>query len=274
MIDVVITGASRGIGRALALRLAAPDRRLVLVARDEARLSEVAREVEQRGGKAAVIPGDIGSLDASRALGERLANEVSGGATLIHNAGLWPSRRVVGEGGFEASYVVNFLGPLALQGPLIEKNRLSRIMLVSAGLLVKGRFDSERTPRGDDFSAFRTYATTKLCLASAMRDVAALHPEIDVVILHPGVVRTDLGARGGLLGAVLSLIKRTWESPETCADRLARILDRPRWSTSGSAAWLVEEAQQPWPAVLEDDVTRRSVREAAASGLAAVEKAP
>jgi NAD(P)-dependent dehydrogenase (short-subunit alcohol dehydrogenase family) len=273
MVDVVITGASRGIGRALALKLAAPDRHLVLVARDQARLAEVAAEIERRGGEARVICGDMGSVDGARALGKRLAERLTKGATLIHNAGLWPSRRVIGEDGFEASYVVNFVGPLALQQPLIEAGLLSRIMLVSAGLLVKGRFDPERTPRGDDFSAFRTYATTKLCLASAMRDVAAGHPEIDVVILHPGVVRTDLGARPGLLGAILSLVKRTWESPETCADRLARILERPRWSNARGAAWLVEEKDAPWPAVLEDDVTRRLVREAAASGLA-VGKAP
>ncbi|NUO47926.1 MAG: SDR family NAD(P)-dependent oxidoreductase [Polyangiaceae bacterium] len=274
MVDVVITGASRGIGRALALKLAAPDRKLVLVARDEARLGEIAAEIERRGGKAAVVTGDLGSIAAARDVGDRLARQISEGAILIHNAGLWPNRRVVGGDGFEASYVVNFLGPLALQAPLIERSLLSRIMLVSAGLLVKGRFDRDRTPRGDDFSAFRTYATTKLCLASAMRDVAARHPEIDVVVLHPGVVRTDLGARPGLLGAILSLVKRTWESPEACADRLARILERPRWSSANAAAWLVEENDQPWPAVLEDDVTRRLVREAAASALEPVEKAP
>lgn len=274
MVDVVITGASRGIGRALALRLAAPDRRLVLVARDAPGLAEVAADVARRGGNAVVVPGDLGSIGAARTLGDRLADQLAERATLIHNAGHWPSRRVVGEDGFEASYVVNFLGPLALQAPLIDRRLISRIMVVSAGLLVKGRFDRDRTPRGDDFSAIRTYATTKLCLAAAMRDVAADHPEVDVVVLHPGVVRTDLGARPGLLGAILSLIKRSWESPETCADRLARILERPRWSSAGGAAWLVEENEQPWPAVLEDDVTRRSVRDAAASGLAAVEKAP
>ena len=47
-----------------------------------------------------------------------------------------------------------------------------------------------------------------LCFALAMRDVAAAHPELDVVVLHPGVVRTDLGARTGPLGWLLSLVKR------------------------------------------------------------------
>jgi hypothetical protein len=98
-----------------------------------------------------------------------------------------------------------------------------------------------------------------------MRDVAAEHPEIDVVVLHPGVVRTDLGARTGVLGALLSLAKRRWESPETCAARLVRILERPRWSPPGDARWLVEEAEQPWPDVFEEPGTRRSVTAASAA---------
>ena len=97
------------------------------------------------------------------------------------------------------------------------------------------RFDAERTPRGLDFSSLRTYANTKLCFAVAMRDVAAQHPEVDVVVMHPGVVRTDLGARPGLLGWLLDRIKRGWESPETCAERLARVLSKERWSPPADA---------------------------------------
>jgi hypothetical protein len=140
-------------------------------------------------------------------------------------------------------------------------------MVVGAGLMVKGRFDPARTPTGQDFSGFRTYATTKLCFAIAMREVAARHPELDVLVLHPGVVRTDLGARGGVLGALLTLVKRRWESPATCADRLVRVLDRTRWSTPGQAAWQFEEEAKPWPALADDETTRTAVREAVLAAL-------
>jgi NAD(P)-dependent dehydrogenase (short-subunit alcohol dehydrogenase family) len=140
-------------------------------------------------------------------------------------------------------------------------------MVVSAGLIVKGRFDAARTPRGEDFSAIRTYCTTKLCFALAMRDIAAEHRALDVVVLHPGVVRTDLGARPGLLGKLLSFVKRRWEAPEVCAARLTRILSRDRWSPEGEARWMFEEAEQPWPAVAEDPNTRRAVREVTAQWL-------
>jgi NAD(P)-dependent dehydrogenase (short-subunit alcohol dehydrogenase family) len=265
MHDVVITGASRGIGRALAVALAGPSRRLVLVARDASRLETLASEIRAKGGEALVVPGDVGTVSSATALGEALAGLVQPGSTLIHNAGLWPSRRQITADGLEEAYAVNFVGPTVMQQPLLASGKLARVMVVSAGLAIKGRFDPERTPRGEDFSSFRTYCTTKMCFASAMRDVAAEHPEIDVVVLHPGVVRTDLGARTGILGALLSLVKRRWESPETCAARLVRILERPRWSPPGDARWLVEEAEQPWPDVFEESGTRRSVTAAAAA---------
>ncbi|APR80205.1 Putative oxidoreductase/Short-chain dehydrogenase [Minicystis rosea] len=268
MADLILTGASRGIGHALALTLAGRGDRLVLVARDGARLEALVRAVEQRGGRAVAVPADLASIREAHALGDRLAGLVGEGATLVHNAGIWPARRELTPDGLEMAFVVNHLGPLAMQRVLVDAGRLRRVMSVNAGLIVKGRFDAERTPVGRDFSSFRTYCTTKLCFALAMRDVAAEHPALDVVVLHPGVVRTDLGARSGLLGFLLSRIKRGWEAPDVCASRLTRVLARDRWSPPGEARWLFEEKEQPWPSVAEDAATRRALRETTARLLA------
>lgn len=270
MADIVITGASRGIGRALALALApriAKTDRLVLVARDEARLVEVCGAVERAGRRALVVAADLSSVARGRALGQQLVGLVEHEATLVHNAGLWPSRRELSPEGLEKAFVVNHLAPLAMQEPLLAAEKLRRVMVVSAGLIVKARFDAERTPRGEDFSSIRTYCNTKLAFALAMRDVAKEHPGVDVLALHPGVVRTELGARGGPVGWLLSLVKRGWEAPEPCAERLARlVLQAPeeRWSPRGQVRWLEEENERPWPAVAQDEQTWRAVREVTA----------
>lgn len=264
MADLILTGASRGIGRALALALATGPHRLVLIARDSARLDTLRQEIEKKGGHALVLPADLSSVKEARALGLKLLTIVGEGVTLVHNAGVWPSRLTLTTEGLETSFATNHLAPLALQEPLLSDRRLARILVVSAGLLIKGRFDRERTPRGQDFSSLRTYANTKLCFAVAMRDVAAQHPEVDVAVMHPGVVRTDLGARTGLLGWLLERIKRGWESPETCAERLARVLAKERWSPAGDARWWVEEQESPWPAAADVAETRRAVREVSA----------
>lgn len=265
MSDIILTGATGGIGRALALALATGSaHRLVLAGRDAGRLDALASDVQARGGRALTVAGDFATVAGARALGERLAETVKPGSTLIHNAGIWPHRREMTADGVEASFAVNHLAPLALQQPLLEAGRLERILAVGAGLMVKGRFDAARTPSGADFGAIRTYCTTKLAFALGMRDTAAAHPDVDVLVLHPGVVRTALGDRPGPIGWLLSRVKRRWESPETCAARMVRILARPRWSSAGEATWMVEEEVQPWPAVAEDPATRHAVREVTA----------
>lgn len=265
--DTILTGASRGIGRALALELATAGSRLLLVARDAARLDDVSSAVRARGGEALVVAADLGSVAGARETGERLAGLVRPGTTLVHNAGLWPHRREVGADGLERAFVVNCVAPLALQRPLLDGGLLRRIMVVGAGLMVKGRFDPARTPAGLDFSGVRTYCTTKLCQALAMRDVAASHPELDLVVLHPGVVATDLGARPGLVGLLLRLVKRGWEKPESCAARLAQLLALPRWSPPGEARWRFEEAEAPWPPIADDARARAALRDVLATAL-------
>lgn len=140
------------------------------------------------------------------------------------------------------------------------------MLVIGAGLMVKGRFSAERTPTGQDFSAIRTYCTTKLAGAIAMRDVARDHPEVDLAVVHPGVVNTDLGDRRGLLGWLLRRIKRRWESPEDCAARLTTLLSAPRWQTSaGEAPWYVEATPAPWPEAADRDAA--AVRKAISSWL-------
>lgn len=264
MNDVIVTGASRGIGAALTRSLAAPGARLFLTARAGAALDAAAADVRARGAVAEVLPADLSSLDEARRLGADLAARVEPGATLVHNAGCWPTARALADG-LEVSFVVNHLAGLLLQASLLEAHRLARIMVVSAGLIGKGSFDPARTPTGADFSRFRTYCTTKLCFAIASREVASHHPEVDVVVLHPGVVNTDLGATQGLLGWLLTRVKRRWEAPETCAARLTRVLGEPRWSPPGEATWRVLDQPASWPAAANDPATRAAVRASAAA---------
>ena len=267
---VVVTGASRGIGKALAVALAhgAPaPQKVVLVARSASDLDAVAREVQGAGVAAACVPADLSTRAAATDLAARLAEHLPAPATLVHNAGLWPSRRELTGDGLERAFAINCVCPLLLQRELLARGLVRRVMVVGAGLMVKGRFDEARTPTGEDFSSWRTYCNTKLAFALATRDAAAAHPDVDFVVLHPGVVRTDLGARPGLLGALLRLAKRSWETPETCAARLRDVLGRPRWSPPGEARWLFEGTEQPWPAVADDETTRRAVRQALSRAL-------
>ena len=85
---VIITGASAGIGRELALMLAEQGAWLALAARNAERLEEVAAQCRQRGGKAVVVPTDVTEQSQCRNLIERTLAEYSRIDVLINNAGI------------------------------------------------------------------------------------------------------------------------------------------------------------------------------------------
>jgi meso-butanediol dehydrogenase/(S,S)-butanediol dehydrogenase/diacetyl reductase len=84
----VVTGAGRGVGRAIALALAERGGRVVLCARSADDLARVADEVSERGGVAETVPGDIREEAVARALAEKALNAFGRIDTLVNNAGI------------------------------------------------------------------------------------------------------------------------------------------------------------------------------------------
>lgn len=85
---VIITGASSGIGKALALKLADEGAWLALAARNAQRLDSLAEECQQRGGKALAIPTDVADESQCRALVQRTQEMYGRIDTLVNNAGI------------------------------------------------------------------------------------------------------------------------------------------------------------------------------------------
>ena len=85
---VVLTGASSGIGRALALGLAVQQARLVLASRDEGRLLEVEKACQGLGAETLVVPTDVGSHEQSQRLVSRTLAHFGSIDALILNAGV------------------------------------------------------------------------------------------------------------------------------------------------------------------------------------------
>lgn len=85
---VIITGASSGIGRALALQLAKRQCRLVINARRQEKLAELADQIRQAGGHPACVPGDVTEQGVREQLIETTVAEFDGLDVLINNAGI------------------------------------------------------------------------------------------------------------------------------------------------------------------------------------------
>lgn len=246
----VVTGANRGIGLEVARGLVQAGAAVTAVVRTPA-TGEAATAA--LGPSVSIVVGALDELGHVR----RVADELCGGPPidlLVHNAGLWPARRVLTTDGFEQAFAVNHLAPFLLNHRLASHLAAGgRVVQVSAGLAVKGRVDLERTPRGDDFSAFRSYATTKLCnLALTRRWAEALSARsVTYDALHPGVLRTGLGDRSGPIGWLLGVAKRSWKPPEVGAGNVLALCMGT--DTAGlTSEWFNERRREALPSQAAD----------------------
>ncbi|GLW23424.1 SDR family NAD(P)-dependent oxidoreductase [Microbispora triticiradicis] len=246
----VVTGGSRGIGQAVAARLAEEGYRVVIVARDPVR-GEAARAALP--GDAVLVVADLGETASVREAAGALLDACPRLDVLVHNAGVWPARREITADGVERAFAVNHFAPFLLNHLLEERLRESgtRVVQVSAGLYVKGRAEPGRTATGLDFHPIRTYADTKLCNLMMVPLFARRWQDAGVTIdaVHPGVIRTDLGARGGPLGLVLKAVKRTWDTPEAGARPVVRLaLD----ASGGTGRYFEIDEETPLAPVARD----------------------
>src|SRR3712207_1474788 len=85
---VLITGASSGIGRALALELGRRGARVALTARRASELSKVAEEVSRAGGQALVLPADVRRAEEINGVAERVREKWGRVDVLVANAGM------------------------------------------------------------------------------------------------------------------------------------------------------------------------------------------
>lgn len=217
----VVTGATSGIGLALACALAQTAETLVIVGRSESRLLAAAEAAGHQQRHLQIIPVlvDLGTLEGAHSLAEQLGR-LPRIDVLIHNAGILPAQRKLTSDGFEESFVTNHLAPFVLNRAL--RTRLiasapSRIVQVSAGLALNVRVDLEGDPRGANFDPISTYAKTKRWNLLATLGLAAELEGSGVTVnaVHPGVVRTNLGE--GAPGVPSAEARRSWLSPEAGA---------------------------------------------------------
>ena len=187
MPTAVITGASKGLGRAVALALAGRGWQLIVDARGGERLAEAATEMEAAGAKSVIaLSGDVADPSHRAALADaaRAAGTVD---LLMNNAstlGLSPQPPVAS---FPPAvlldvYAVNTVAPLALVQALIEPLR------TSAGVIVSVSSDAAVEP----YEGWGGYGSSKAALDQATAILAAEEPGLSVYAFDPGDMRTEL----------------------------------------------------------------------------------
>ncbi|MBN1213476.1 MAG: SDR family oxidoreductase [candidate division Zixibacteria bacterium] len=117
----LITGASRGIGRAIAIRLARPDRTLLLHGRDKEALDESCRKVSEKGARAVAVAADISSVEGVEKLADRAGSDKLD--VLVNNAGVAfvePFEKITLEH-WQKTLAVNITAPFVLIQRLLDR---------------------------------------------------------------------------------------------------------------------------------------------------------
>ncbi len=214
---VLLTGATRGIGRAAAIEIAGRGVEVALVGRDPARVKAVAREATEAVGGAPVHEhvADLTLMADVRALAEEVRGRYEHIDVLANNAGaLFASRGETSEG-FERTFALNHLAPFLLTNLLRDRLDGGRVITTASDAHQSGLLDLEDLQSEHSYSAMGVYGTSKLCNILFTRELARRAPELQANCFHPGVVRTGFGkGENGIWKVLTTLGAPFFRSPQ------------------------------------------------------------
>lgn len=181
----LVTGASKGIGRAIARRLAAEGATVALVARSAEALADAAAGIEAEGGVAHAVAADIGTEDGCRAAAEGALAALGGLDILVHCAGA--TRAGVFPEQPDADWIDGFA--LKFHGAVRLTRALWPALADRKGTVVMIGGAAAYTPS----SAFMVGGAVNAALAHFTKALSkqGLKDDVNVNILHPGMTETD-----------------------------------------------------------------------------------
>jgi 3-oxoacyl-[acyl-carrier protein] reductase len=181
----IVTGASRGIGRAIALRLAKDGVKIVIAARDRAALLKVVDEIVETGGSATEFAADLRAPESAAALVQTAIQTYGGIDMVVNNAGA--TRRgdflELSEADWTDGFALKFFGAVRLvraAWPHLKARQGAVLNIVGIG---------GRTP-GPEFTIGGSVNGACLSFTKALADIG-IRDGVQVNAINPGYVRTD-----------------------------------------------------------------------------------
>jgi NADP-dependent 3-hydroxy acid dehydrogenase YdfG len=224
----VVTGASSGIGRAVALTLAQAGAAVAVSARRQERLAELVAEIEAQGGRALAVAGDAGlTADMERLLAEALAWEAGGRRLdiVVANAGRGLAGGILGsdEAQWQEVYRTNVLGTASL----LRRAAQHLVKQGSGDIVILGSVSGRNI---SPFSGF--YGSSKFAvggLAEALRQEVC-STGVRVSLVMPGIVLSEFQQVAGYnpenFGKGIAHFGKLLE-PQAVADGVAWLLALP-----------------------------------------------
>src|ERR1700694_3942911 len=224
-LTALVTGATSGLGREIALRLARDDFQIVVVGRDAARGAAVVAQIEAAGGQARFLVADLSDPAAIKLLAEQVGDI----DVLVNNAGLsvWAPTEAMNVADFDAMFASNVRAPFLLVGafaPAMAARGAGSIINISS---MAGRIG---LPSG------AAYGATKAALASMTQSWTAEYSprgvRVNAVAAGPIFTRPEARALFENLGATTAL--RRAGGPEEIAEVVAFLASRQSSYVTGA----------------------------------------
>jgi NAD(P)-dependent dehydrogenase (short-subunit alcohol dehydrogenase family) len=222
----LVTGASRGIGYAVALELARQGAHVIALARTQGGLGELDDDIRKIGGEATLVPCDLADHEAIDRLGAAIHERWGRLDILVGNAGLLGTLSPLGHldpSEWDKVFSVNVTANWRLirsLDPLLQRSDAGRVVFVSSGA----------STRAEPRAYWGLYATTKAALDMIARSYAAETKNISnvrVMLFNPGPLRTAMRAK-----AMPGEDPLTLKTPDDVAPAIAAMC-APDWNETG-----------------------------------------
>jgi retinol dehydrogenase 14 len=261
----VITGATRGIGRATAEGLARLGATLVLVVRRREDGAAVARELchAHPAPPAEVVTADLASQRSIREAAEIIRAHHPVLHVLINNAGTIPKQRETTVDGLEMQFAVNHLAYFLLTNLLLDRlvaGAPARIVNVASGAHQGGTIDFADLQSERRYDPVRVYGRTKLANVLFTYELARRLEGTGVTAncLHPGVIATRLLADYMNLPLVGGAVARTFGgSPEAGAETSLHLAASPAVEGVTGKYFVESRAARSSRASYDEEMQRR-----------------
>ena len=233
--NIVVTGATGGIGKATAMGLAALGARVGIVGRDRARLTASADELRLGSANDEIdtFEADLSAQAQVRRVAAEVQEQYPRLDVLVNNVGgLWAHRHVTADG-LELTFALNHLAPFLLTSLLVGRMVAAgrgRIVTVTSSAESFGRIDFDDLQSTKSYSGQRAYNQSKLANVLFSYELARRLNGTTVTVnaVHPGVTNTSFGVADQPRSYSMSWMARPFmRSPERGADSVV-------WAASSS----------------------------------------